>query len=39
MSWLIRILVGLGIVLALVIVIVFVIGNLGASEDRRRPCP
>jgi hypothetical protein len=31
MTWLIRILVGLGIVLALVIVLVLVIGNWGAS--------
>ena len=33
MSWLLRILAGLGIVLALVIVIVLVIGNLGTSDD------
>jgi len=33
MSWLLRILAGLGIVLALVIVFVLVIGNWGASDD------
>lgn len=33
MSWLMRILVGLGLVLALVIVIVLVIGNIGTRED------
>jgi hypothetical protein len=33
MSWLLRILAGLGIVLALVIVFVLVIGNWGTSDD------
>jgi len=33
MSWLIRILVALGLVLALVIVIVLVIGNIGTREE------
>ena len=33
MSWLMRILVGLGLVLALVIVIVLVIGNIGTREE------
>ena len=33
MSWLLRILAGLGIVLALVIVFVFVIGHWGTRED------
>jgi hypothetical protein len=33
MSWLMRILVGLGLILALVIVIVVVIDNIGTSDD------
>lgn len=33
MSWLIRILAAVGIVLAVVIVIVFVVGRLGTSDD------
>lgn len=33
MSWLMRILVGLGLVLALVIVLVLVIGNIGTREE------
>lgn len=33
MSWLMRILVGLGLILALVIVIVLVIGNIGTRDE------